>query len=65
MCLHLYLLLFCSTLNFLLLGTEPRYPKGDSIHSSRLWVPEEHPDNRPDKGTLATGTGEPEQVCAS
>lgn len=64
-CLHLYLLLFCSTLNFLLLGNEPRYPKGDSIHSSRLWVPEEHPDNRPDKGTLATGTGEPKQVCAS
>lgn len=63
-CPHLCLLLFCSSLNFLLLGNEPRYPRGDSIQSRGLWVPEEHPDNRPDKGTLAAGTGEPEQVCA-
>lgn len=63
-CPHLCLLLFCSSLNFLLLGNEPRYPRRDSIQSRGLWVPEEHPDNRPDKGTLAAGTGAPERVCA-
>lgn len=27
-------------------------------------MPEEHPDSRPDKGTLAAGTEEPKQICA-
>lgn len=61
-CPHLRSLLFCSSLNFLLLGNAPRYPRGDSTRGGGLWVPEEHPDNMPDKGTLAAGTRELEQV---
>lgn len=52
LCPHLCLQLFCSSLNFLLLGNEPTHPKGDSTRSRGLWVPEEHPDNMPDKGIL-------------
>lgn len=58
-CPHLCLQLFCSSLNFLLLGNEPTHPKGDSIYSRGLWVPEEHPDNMPDKGIVLLIPGNP------
>lgn len=61
-CPHLCLQLFCSSLNFLLLGNEPMHPRGDTIHTRGLWVPEEHPDNMPDMGTLLLAPGNPNHL---
>lgn len=58
-CPHLRVLLFCSSLNFLLLGSEPRHPRGDSMQTGDCGCQRNTPITGPIRAPLLLAPGNP------